>query len=347
MSDHPGGSNPPSSNNPNDGANPGGQGDYTPPPSYGQPQGGYGQPPGGYGHPGAPQNYGGQYAGPGGSRAGFDLRAIMPGGLIAIVGALLYLVFSFFPWYTIYNYCPFGPAFGVPCSVTLSAWDQGSAVSSVILFLLAGVAFFLKAAKVIPPKVPLEMIALGLVVLGDIFFVVAFFSTSGGLSRGWGLWIDLVVLIVINVGAVLQFISVGGVASARREFGNLQQRASGPSGYGQPGAYPQQPGYPAGGQPPQGGYPAGGQPPQGGYPTGGQPPQGGYPAGGQPPQGAGGPPPPPGGYPQQPAQGGYPQQGQGGYPPQPGQGGYPPPQGQGGYPQQPGQGGHPPEGGAR
>ena len=55
----------------------------------------------------------------------------------------------------------------------------------------------------------MELIALGAVVLGDILFLIALVSVTAGIlgiARGWGLWLDLVVLIGINVGAVLQFI---------------------------------------------------------------------------------------------------------------------------------------------
>jgi hypothetical protein len=78
------------------------------------------------------------------------------------------------------------------------------------MFLVAAGAFLLKALKVTPtPKVPAEVIALGAVVLGDLFFLIAFFSVPAGrfgFARGWGLWVDLVVVAGITVGAVLQFI---------------------------------------------------------------------------------------------------------------------------------------------
>jgi hypothetical protein len=286
MADYPGGSYPPSGNppsgNPPSGnppsGNSGGQGG-SPPPSYGH------HPHGSYGQPGAPQYFGGGYPGAASPPIAFDLRTIAPGGLTAVVGALLYFVFSFFPWYTIY-FCPFGPDTGSPCGVSLNAWDRGSAVSSVLMFLLVALAFVVKAFKVLPPKFPLEVIALSIVVLGDISFLVAFFSTEDGLSRGWGLWVDLVLALVINLGVLLQFVKVGGVVSARRGLSNMQQRASGPPGYGPPGGYPPPPGYQ-----------------QGGYPTGGPPQQGGYPPSGYPPYG--------GGHPQQPGDGGYPPQGGG------------------------------------
>jgi hypothetical protein len=151
----------------------------------------------------------GQYAGAGGSGITFDRREIGPGGLIVLAGGLLYCVFGFFPWYVQNIDCGLvGP--GIPCAVSLNAWRSGTALFSAILFLLAAGAFLAKALKVIPaPKVPLELVALGAVVLGDLFFLIAFFSVPAGffgISRGWGLWIDLVVAIAITAGAVLQFL---------------------------------------------------------------------------------------------------------------------------------------------
>jgi hypothetical protein len=267
MSEHPGGSDPPTSK-PSDEGNRSGQGDESPPPSSGEPQGGYVR-------PDAPPGYGAQYVGTGAPQIIFDLRAITPGGLTAVGGAFFYFVFSFFPWYTTYH-CPLGPFFEVSCMVSRNAWDRGSAVLSVLIFLLAAVTFVVKALRIIPPKVPLDIIALGMVVLGDVFFLVAFFDKPDGFSRGWGLWIGLVGLLAVNLGAVLQFIKVGGTGWALRALSNLQQRASGPSGYGQFSTRPQQPEHP------QAGHPTGGQPRQGDYPSGGPPPHPGeYP---QPPQ---------------------------------------------------------------
>jgi hypothetical protein len=160
--------------------------------------------------PGAPQGHGGRYAGAGGARTTFDLRTIMPGGLIVLVGGLLYVIFGFCPWVTINIGCGLGLPSKVPCSVSLNAWHSGTAVFSAIMFLLAAGAFLAKALKVMPAaKVPLEMIAFGAAVLGDLFFLIAFFSVPAGrfgYARGWGLWIDLLVVVGINVGAVLQFI---------------------------------------------------------------------------------------------------------------------------------------------
>lgn len=159
--------------------------------------------------PVAPQGHSGQYAGAAGSGITFDPRAIMPGGLIVLAGGVLYCVFGFFPWYVQNIDCGIAPP-GVPCAVSLNAWRSGTALFSAILFLAAAGVFLAKALKVIPaPKVPLELVALGAVVLGDLFFLIAFFSVPAGffgISRGWGLWIDLVIVIAITAGAVLEFL---------------------------------------------------------------------------------------------------------------------------------------------
>src|ERR1700722_9056635 len=181
------------------GDNRGSQGGYQPPSSHGRPQGGYGP-------PAAPQGHD-PYSRARGSLSTFDLQKILPGGLIALVGGLLYVVVSFFPWYTI-NICSASMC-GNEMSVTKNAWDRGPATFSVLLFLLVAGIFLVTALQVIPaPKVPLELIALGAVVLGDIFFLVSLISVPPaitGLSRGWGLWVALVLVVGINVGAVLQF----------------------------------------------------------------------------------------------------------------------------------------------
>ena len=162
--------------------------------------------------PNVPPPHGPQYAAAGGSGIAFDAREITPGGLIVLVGGLLYCVFAFFPWYVQDIDCGIAPP-GVPCAISFNAWHSGTALLSAVLFLLAAGVFLAKALKVIPaPKVPLELAALGAVALGDLFFLIAFVSFPAGLfgfARGWGLWLDLVVVIAINVGAVLQFLRKG------------------------------------------------------------------------------------------------------------------------------------------
>lgn len=252
MSDHPEGFNP--ADNPPSGPDPSSQGGYYPPPPSGQPQGG---------PPAVPSGYYGQPRG--GAGASFDLRTIVPGGLMAILGGLFYFIFSFSTWYK--ATVDVGILSEDIRSLSSNAWGRASGVWSVLIFLLVAVAFVVKALRLVPPKIPLEMIAAGLVVVADIFLLVALIDIPnpnvGGpnpFSRGWGIWVDFGFALLINAGVVLQFIKAGGITAAQRGLSGLQQRASGPQG-----GYPQQP-------PPPGGYPQ--QPGQGGYPP---PPQGGTP----------------------------------------------------------------------
>lgn len=237
MSDHPGGFNP---NDPQRGPDPAGYGGPYPPP---------GMPPGYHGHP------------PGGPGGTIDLGAIAPGGLMAVVAGVLYFVFSFCSWYTYSVDLPYG---GVLESYSGNAWNRGSGVWSALIFLLVAIAFAVKALKVVPPNIPLEIIAFGLVVLGDIFFLFAFLDVPEPISRGWGMWVCLAAVAVITAGAVLQFIKAGGVGIAKHGLNQMQQRAAGPQG-GYPPPPPGQGGYPP--PPPgQGGYPPPPPPPPGGYP---------------------------------------------------------------------------------
>lgn len=148
-----------------------------------------------------------QHAGTRGAQTTFDVPAIMPGGLMVLLGGLLYGVFGFFPWWTI-NIVSGLSSYGIPSSsVSFNAWRSGTATFSAIVFLLAAGAVLIKALRIIPaPKIPLELIALGAVALGDLLFLIAFFDAQPFTSRGWGMWIDVVLVIGINVGAVFQFI---------------------------------------------------------------------------------------------------------------------------------------------
>jgi hypothetical protein len=321
-----------------------------PPQGYGQPPAGQ-QPPQGYGqppqqqYPPQQQGYGQQpYGQPGygqpaksGPAINFDLQTIMPGGVIAAGSALLLFIISFFKWY--------GPNAGKLCKDSggsaglglggsgscedqvnsqaghLNAWHGALTVIPILIFLIVLIFFVVKALKLIPPKVPADVVAAGLVAIADILFLIAIFTKPGlggapgkYISHSWGFWVGLVLVIAATVGVVLEFMKAGGPAAVQKVVGGLQSKpGAAPQGYGQqpgygqPQGYGQQPGQP--GQAPQG-YgqqpPAGyGQPqqpaPQGyGQPQPGQQP--GY--GQQPPAGYGQP-----GQPQDPNSGQYPAQG--------------------------------------
>lgn len=216
-------------------------------PQGGNPQGGYNpqsggpggsQPQYGYGQP----QYGGYGAGPGGS-ASFDMRKVIPGGLVAIVGGVLLFIFSFFPWY---GAC----AQYIDVCIYFSAWDYGVALFSVILLVIASVASLLRAVPAIPASLPLELIALGAVALGDILFLISLATTPLGAPRAWALWVALVLCLAINAGVILQFLRAGGFAMAQRSLGGGRDAAP-PPGYGQQGYPPQQPPQQPPGTPPQ------------------------------------------------------------------------------------------------
>ena len=301
MSDQMGGyNNPPAGYNPQGGYPHQQQGGYAPPQSgYPQQQGGWGQPPGygqqpGYGTP------------PASGGMSFNLQSIMPGGMIAIVSGILLFVVSFFHWWTpnVDKLCSDIGLGGVgdECrrlygGTGASAWDRGVTTFALILTLVIVAAFVVKALKLLPASVPLELIAAGLLVLADIFFLITFISkavkgaSSDIISRGWPLYAGLVLVLALNVGVIMALMKSGGLNALKGGLTKVQTQQQ--SGYGQPQqqwGQPQQPaGWPTG--PATGGQPA--APPQTGYPSGGQPAQ---PAWGQPEQ------------PQQPPQQGWPQQ---------------------------------------
>jgi hypothetical protein len=245
------------------------QGGYNPPGGYNPQGGGYGGQGGGYGGP--PGS-----GGPPGGSGGFNMQRIMPGGMIAMVGGVLYLVCSFFPWVSI-NTCGGydTSSLGISCPTISVSGFHGGNIFIIFLFLAVSVAFLLKALSVIPANVPIELIALGIVVIADIILIINFINAAEVLSLvAWGAWASLAVAAVITVGAVLEFIKAGGFKSIQRGGGG----GGGPqTGYGPP----PQSGY---GPPPQ----QGGYPPQGGQPP---PPPRGPQGGGYPPQGGGYPPP--------------------------------------------------------
>jgi hypothetical protein len=346
-----GGYNPPAGYNP--------QGGYQQQGGYGAPQGGaqqggYPQQQGGWGQQQAP-GYGQQpgygqagYGAPqsSGSGGGFNLQSIMPGGVIAIGSTVLLLVVSFFKWWgaNLDSICGDG-ALGDVCRQSIgdvgkaTAWDRGITTFAIILAIVIAALYAAKAFGVLPPKVPVDVVAVGVLALADIFFLITFISKGGAgdaLTRGWGLYAGLLLVIVLNVGVIMSLMASGGVSTIKGGLNKLQtSQQAAAAGYGQqqqwgqqqPGQPQQQqwsgqqPAQPQPQQPQQWGQQQAGQQ-QSGWPTGGQPQQTGHNTGGQPAQP---------GWGQEQQQGGWPQQQQ-----QPPQGGWPqqqqPPQ-QGGWPQ--------------
>jgi len=218
MSDYPGGFDP-SSGNPPGGPYPAGQGGSNPPNPQGQPHGGYGQP---------SQGYGGGYPGAAPSIP-FDLGLIKPGGVMVVVGGVLYFVFSFFTWYI-----TGGCVFGVCVWSKWNAWSSGMATTSVIIFLIVALVYVGKAFKIVGPSIPVEIIALAGILIGDIFAFASFVNTNA--SYGWAMYLDGLFLVAINVGGILQFRRVGGANSLQRGHNSGQQAGPYP-----PQQYPPQP----------------------------------------------------------------------------------------------------------
>jgi hypothetical protein len=367
MSDQMGGyNNPPAGYNPQ-GGYPQQQGGYgapqggAPAPQGGAPQGGYPQQQqGGWGQPPGYGQQPGYGAPPARGGMAFDLQSIMPGGAIAIGSGVLLFIISFFHWWVpnVDAICGSEGGLGDTCRSLVGgqgakAWDRGITTFALILTLVIVAVFVAKALKVLPASLPLELIAAGVLVLADIFYLITFISKGGGgagISRGWALYVGLILVLALNAGVVLALMNVGGVDAIKGGLAKIQSQSQSPQqgAYGQPqqqwGQQPQQQQW--GQQPPQqqqwGQAP--GAPPAG-WPTGGQPqaaPPAGYPSGAQPAQPAWGQPEQP---PQPPQQQGWPQQQE---PPQPNWGQQPRPEEQpppqGGWPQQqppPPQGGWP------
>jgi hypothetical protein len=329
MSDQMGGYNPPAGHNPQGGYQ---QGGYNAPQSgatpqqggYPQQQGGWGQAPGygqqpGYGQAGygAPQSNSGGIS--------FDLQSIMPGGVIAIASGLLLFIVSFFPWIgtNIDKLCEqeAGSLGSLPgagdvvqeCknsagAVTRSLWgwpDRGIAKFAMILAIVVIAIYVVKALKVLPAKLPLDLIGAGALVLADVLFLVTFISKGQGgdfLSRQWGQYLGILFWLGLNVGVVMSVMASGGINTLKGGLAKMQSQQQS-AGYaqqqwGQQPAAPQQGGWPTGGQPQAPQHNTGGQPAQQGWPEQ-QPQQGGWPQQEQRPQPQ---------WPQQPPQqGGWPQ----------------------------------------
>src|SRR4029078_6922304 len=129
------------------------------PPGYGQqPPPGDGPPPG-YGQP--PQQQYGQspYGQPqgGGSRVSVHAKKLTMASYVIAGGALLYLILSFFPWYS------FGDDF---FGFSLSGWQAGDVKTAVFLFFLATVWALLPAFTDLKLGFPRSWITVALAALG-------------------------------------------------------------------------------------------------------------------------------------------------------------------------------------
>ena len=252
-----------------------------PPPGYGQqpppgyaPQPGYGPPPG-YGQPPGQPQYG-QPQGTG-SGVSFDVKKLTVASYVIAGGTLLYLILSFFPWYS------FGDDF---FGFSLSGWDAGNVKTAFFLFVLATIWALLPAFTDLKLGFPRSWITVALAALGWVLTLFAWLDTFDVDFSVFGLlgFLTATAILVFAVLALLPELRnrpalSGGLANAT-QWANQpapgQQQGQG--SYGQPA--------PPYGQPPQQQYappppppPApGGPPPSYGPPAGGPPAPGGPPA---------------------------------------------------------------------
>jgi hypothetical protein len=235
-----------------------------PPPGYGQqPPPGYGQqPPPGYGPPPAygpppqqqwaPQSFGQ----PQGSGAGasFDRTKLTMASYVIAGLTLLYLIISFFPWYS------FGQdLFGF----SLSGWTSGNVKTAFFLFLLASIWALLPAFTDLKLGFPRSWITVGLAALGFVLTLFAWIDTFNVDFSFWALLGTLVAAAILAF-AVLALIPemrnksalAGGLTGAAQwanrpgpDFGSPGE-PQGPGAFGQP-TPPYGPAAQQYGQPPQ------------------------------------------------------------------------------------------------
>jgi hypothetical protein len=196
-------------------------------------------------------------------------------------GALLYLILSFFPWYS------FGDDF---FGFSLSGWEAGRVKTAFFLFLLAAIWALLPAFTDLKIGFPRSWITVGLAALG---FVLTFFAWLATFDVDFSFWalLGMLTATAIPVFAVLSLLPEmrnrpalpGGLASAAQwanqpapDFGQQQGQQFGQGSYGQPappyGQPPQQQYSPPPPPPPAPGGPAPSYGPPPGGPAPGQGP---------------------------------------------------------------------------
>jgi hypothetical protein len=215
-------------------------------------------------------------------------------------GTLLYLILSFFPWYS------FGQDF---FGFSLSGWQAGNVKTAFFLFVLATAWALLPAFTDLKLGFPRSWITVALAALGVVLTLFAWLDTFNVDFSVWALlgMLTATAILVFSVLALLPELRnrpalPGGLAGAAQwanqpapGYGQQQGQQFGQGSYGQPAQPYGQPAQPYG-QPPQQQYappppppPApGGPPPSYGPPAGGPTAPGGPPApGGSTPSGEG------------------------------------------------------------
>jgi hypothetical protein len=194
-------------------------------------------------------------------------------------GTLLYLILSFFPWYS------FGQDF---FGFSLSGWQAGNVKTAFFLFVLATAWAVLPAFTDLKLGFPRSWITVVLAALGFVLTLFAWLDTFNVDFSIWALlgMLTATAILIFSVLALLPELRhrpalPGGLASAAQwagrpapDFGQHQGQQYGQGAYGQPAPpygqeQPQQYAPPPapGGPPPSYGPPAGGPPAPGGPPA--------------------------------------------------------------------------------
>ena len=202
------------------------------------------------------------------------------GEVVASVGAFVFLILLFFPWFSISingGVSDFG-SFGIDADI--SGWDTVGWFVGLIFFVtivfVLGTAFLQMADRTVALPLTAAVISAVLSVISLLFVLFQFIDKPGyGADGAFGLSVDPTIWYFVAILTTLAMIA--GSWMSMREDGATQQFPGGGTGGGtpQPPAAPhqpvppQQPGFTPGAPVP----PASSQPPAGSPPPIGQPPE--------------------------------------------------------------------------
>ncbi|WP_229053661.1 hypothetical protein [Aeromicrobium sp. Leaf350] len=180
-----------------------------------------------------------------------DLSKINPLNLGALVAGGLTFILSFIPSFVTIS----ADLGGADFSDGVNAWDSGLGVLGVLLILIATAAIAVKvfAPQVLPPAIPINLVAAAAAGLGTLLLILRAFTYDGGfgvdVGPGWSAFAVFITSIALTVLAALGF----------KESG--EQLPNYNAGGGQPPAGPTPPAPPTSGPTPPAAPPAGPTPP--------------------------------------------------------------------------------------
>lgn len=116
-----------------------------------------------------------------------------------------------------------------------NAWHRFVTWVPVVLLLVVACIFVFKLIGYRPKKRRLESPALVIVIVANVLFFWGFTHPGSGEVRAWGAYVALVLLILVDIGALLAFINLDGVLAARA--GERERRTTPPDPYDK-GHYP-------------------------------------------------------------------------------------------------------------